>query len=79
MDNYPISSQSLEKRYYIDGKQFEQKYKDHLIDYNSWEQQSHAHLWMIFPENIDEKLCIDETALSNGELFTIITNKAAKG
>lgn len=34
---------------------------------------------MIFPENIGEKLSIDETALSNGELYTIITNKAAKG
>ena len=79
MDNYPISSQSLEKHYHIDGKQFGQQYKDHLSDYNSWEQQSHAHLWMIFPENIGEKLSIDETALSNGELYTIITNKAAKG
>lgn len=79
MDNYPISSQSLEKHYHIDGKQFGQQYKDHLSDYNNWEQQSHAHLWMIFPENIGEKLSIDETALSNGELYTIITNKAAKG
>ena len=34
---------------------------------------------MIFPENIGEKLSIDETAISNGELYTIITNKQAKG
>lgn len=69
----------MEKHYHIDGKQFGQQYKDHLSDYNSWDQQSHAHLWMIFPENIGKKLSIDETALSNGELYTIITNKAAKG
>jgi hypothetical protein len=31
-----------------------------------------------FPENIGKRLSIDETALSNGELYTILTNKAAK-
>jgi len=34
---------------------------------------------MLFEGNIGPSLCIDETALSNGELYTIITNKAAKG
>lgn len=34
---------------------------------------------MIFPENIGPRLSIDETALSQGELYTIITNKKAKG
>ena len=33
----------------------------------------------MFPENIGEKLSIDETTVSNGELYTIITNKAAHG
>jgi hypothetical protein len=30
-------------------------------------------------ENLGKRLSIDETALSNGELYTILTNKAAKG
>jgi hypothetical protein len=30
-------------------------------------------------ENIGKRLSIDETYLSNGELYTILTNKAAKG
>lgn len=34
---------------------------------------------MIFPENIGCQLSIDETSLSNGELYTILTNKAGKG
>ena len=34
---------------------------------------------MIFPENIGTYLSIDETAFSNGELDTIVTNKNAKG
>jgi len=33
----------------------------------------------LFKDNIGEYLSIDETALSNGELYTIITNKSAKG
>lgn len=34
---------------------------------------------MLFPENLGPYLSIDETALSQGELYTIITNKEAKG
>ena len=34
---------------------------------------------MLFPENIGKYLSIDEVDLSNGELYTVITNKEAKG
>src|SRR5262245_36151426 len=34
---------------------------------------------MLFEHNINAYLSIDETALSNGELYTIVTNKAARG
>ena len=34
---------------------------------------------MIFPKNIGAHLSIDETSLSHGELYTIVTNKQAKG
>lgn len=34
---------------------------------------------MLFEQNIGEDLSIDETALSKGELYTIITNKKAHG
>lgn len=39
----------------------------------------HAEEWLLFPENIGEKVSIDEVAVSNGELYTIVTNKAAHG
>ena len=79
MDTYPVSSNSLERIYDIDGNQFGQQYKEHLSDYNEWEQKEHAQEWLLFPENMGEYLSIDETSLSNGELYTILTNKAAKG
>jgi transposase len=54
------------------------QYKDYLSDFKAWKQKSHAKQWLIFPENIGKRLSIDETSLSNGELYTIVTNKAGK-
>ena len=34
---------------------------------------------MVYPENIGKHLSIDEVALSQGELYTVVTNKKAKG
>lgn len=34
---------------------------------------------MVFESNLGPRLSIDETALSRGELYTIVTNKEAKG
>lgn len=50
-----------------------------MSDFKAWEQKSHAKAWLLFPENIGEYLSIDETAFTNGELYTIVTNKKAKG
>lgn len=54
-------------------------YKNHLSDYLSWDQFSHAEDYILFPENIGPELCIDETALSNGELITSVINKSGHG
>ena len=34
--------------------------------------------YLLYPENIGENLSLDETCLSNGDVCTILTNKAAK-
>ncbi|TDE13764.1 DDE transposase [Dyadobacter psychrotolerans] len=60
-------------------KQLQQQYKDHISDYQGWDQKDHAEDWMLYANNAGVHLSIDETALSNGELYTIVTNKAAKG
>ena len=79
MDNYPISSNSLEKFYYINGNQLGQQYKEYLSSYRIWDQKDHAKEWILFPDNIGTYLSIDETSLSNGELYTVLTNKEGKG
>ena len=79
MDNYPISSNSLEKFFYINGNNLGQQYKDHLSGYKTWDQKEYASEWVLFPENIGSYLSLDETSLSNGELYTVLTNKQVKG
>jgi transposase len=79
LDNYPISSNSLEKFFYINGNHLGQQYKDHLSGYKTWDQKKHASEWVLFPENIGSYLSLDETSLSNGELYTVLTNKQGKG
>lgn len=64
---------------HLDSNTFQGQYKDTLSDYRTWDQKDHADEWLLFAQNIGEKLSIDEVALSNGELYTILTNKAAKG
>lgn len=34
---------------------------------------------MLFPENMGRDMSLDETCLSNGEVYTVLTNKAAHG
>lgn len=63
----------------MNGKKLSRQYREHLSNFKVWNQKSHAKQWLIFPENIGPHLSIDETALSKGELYTIITNKKAKG
>lgn len=60
-------------------KEFEKQYKHHLSGFNSWNQKDHADKWILFPNNIGKHLSLDEVAVTNGELYTILTNKAAHG
>ena len=55
------------------------QYKNHLSGFPKWKQKRHCEKWMLFPDNIGKHLSIDEVEISNGELYTVITNKAAKG
>lgn len=54
-------------------------YKNHLSDYLTWDQRGHAVQYMLYPKNLGGHLAIDETSLSNGELYTILTNKDGHG
>ena len=65
--------------YGVDGKKLSFWYKCFLSNYKEWNQRYHAADYVLFKENIGERLSMDETCLSQGELYTIITNKSAHG
>jgi len=63
----------------VPGRTLQPYYKDSLSEFKEWKNLPHAKEWLIFPENIGKHLSLDETALSHGELYTVLTNKEAKG
>lgn len=55
-------------------------YKNHLEWISlSWNQKKHSEEFTLYACNLGEHLAIDESSLSNGELYTIVTNKDGHG
>ena len=55
------------------------QYKTKISDFRDWKSKVHAKEYLIYPKNISKQLSIDETAFTNGDLYTIVTSKHAKG
>ncbi|MFA6917636.1 MAG: transposase [Candidatus Gracilibacteria bacterium] len=56
----------------------QKQYKEYLSDFREWEEGLITDM-LVYPGNFGPRMSIDETSLQNGELYTIITNKDAKG
>ncbi len=65
--------------YGVDGRKFQRQYKRSISNFKDWEQKPHAEDWILYPENLSHQLSLDEVALSDGELYTVLTSKKAKG
>jgi len=65
--------------YGIDGRTLNRQYKSCISDFKDWEVKSHAKEYLIYLQNISKYISIDETAFTNGELYTIVTSKSDKG
>lgn len=63
----------------LNGQTLRKQYKEKISNYRNWEQLEHAQEYMLFPDNFGDDMSLDETSLSNGEVYTILTNKAAHG
>lgn len=72
-----MTCRTLEDFYHINGHTFEKQYKEVLSGFRQWDQLEHAEQWLLFPQNIGRRLAIDESSLSNGELYTFVTNRDA--
>ena len=74
-----MSITTLAARNGLDGQTLRKQYKEKISGYREWEQLSHAEEYLLFPENFGADMSLDETCLSNGEVYTVLTNKAAHG
>ena len=60
----------------------EKQYKNVLSEYHEYKRKNEKAIEeesYVFPENFGEDMAIDETGLVDGELYTIVINKKAKG
>lgn len=69
METRPTTFRSLDGYYHINSSTFEKQYKEILSGYRQWSELSHADEWLVFPKNMGSRLCIDEIAISDGELL----------
>ncbi|QGA26830.1 DDE transposase [Sphingobacteruim zhuxiongii] len=65
--------------YGISASKLRRYYRNKLSGFQDWEHRENARDGLIFPQNISGHLSIDETCLSHGELYTVVTNKEAHG
>jgi len=66
------------KYFQVDGSNLARQYKDYLSGFWKWLQLDHCQDWVLFENNIEHIVCIDEVALSDGELYTVVTNAKAR-
>lgn len=78
MDTYPVTAQCVGRFFKTDGKYLQRAYKEHLSDFETWEQREHASEWMLLEKNMGTRLGMDETMVHN-DLLTILSNKDGHG
>jgi len=75
VDTRPDTMKNIASYYGINSQKLQRHYKHQVSGYKQWKQLPHAQDYLIYPENITDKLSIDEVSLSKGELYTFVTNK----
>lgn len=69
-----MTAQCVARFFQTDGKYLNRAYKEHLSDFENWDQKDHAAEWTLFVENMGERLSIDESMIHN-VLMTFLSNK----
>src|SRR3989344_3256587 len=78
-DTKPIALATIAETHLLNSKEFAEQYKNHLSDFKTWKEKDHADTWLVFSQNVGDHVSIDEVEVSNGDLFTILTNKDRHG
>ena len=75
VDTRPDTMSNIASYYGVNSQKLQRHYKHKVSGFKEWIQLSHAEDYLVYPENITDKLSIDEVSLSKGELYTFVTNK----
>ncbi len=78
VDTRPDTMSNIASYFKVDSQRLQRHYKHQVSGYKTWEQLPHAEEYLLYPENMSDKLSIDEVSLSKGELYTFVTNKITK-
>ena len=62
----------------MDGDNLRYQYKEYISNFRLWEEVN-PYPYVLYKKNLGPYLSIDETCLSQGELYTIVTNKEGHG
>lgn len=65
--------------YCVNGKHFADLYRNKISGYTDWCEQELGCGFYFNADNIGPYMSLDETCLSNGEVWTFLTNKEGKG
>jgi len=79
LEKSPTTCRTLETFFHVEANTLERQYKNVLSGYRQWAEALHADRWLVFPENVGPNMAIDETSLSDGNLYTIFTNRDRHG
>jgi transposase len=78
IESSAVSIKTIASYYNVEGDNLRYQYKEYISDFRYWEKE-HPYPYVLHKKNIGTHLSIDETSLSQGELYTIVTNKEGHG
>jgi len=74
-----LSVKHIAQMYCVNGKHFESLYRNRLSGYADWRESELGCGFYFNGANIGPHMSLDETCLSNGEVWTFLTNKDGHG
>lgn len=74
-----LSISHIAQMYCVKGKYFSEIYRNKISGYGEWWMENLSNGFYVNPDNVGPYMSLDETCLSNGEVWTFLTNKDAHG
>lgn len=74
-----LSIKHIAQMYCVNGKHFAELYRNKISGYDEWWMEELSNGFYFNPANIGPYMSLDETCLSNGEVWTFLTNKEGHG